>query len=63
MGLAIIADSLVTANWYLAVTGAVTFALIVIRTAREEENLIRRFGDEYRRYMDTTGKFFPRLGG
>ena len=63
MGLAIIADSLVTANWYLAVTGATTFALIVIRTAREEENLIGRFGDEYRRYMDTTGRLFPRLGG
>ncbi len=62
-GLAMIADSVVTANWYLAFTGGVTLALIVIRTAREEENLINRFGDGYRRYMDTRGRFFPRLGG
>lgn len=61
-GLAMIADSLVTANWFLAVTGAIAFALIVIRTQREEEHLINRFGDDYQRYMDTTGRFFPRFG-
>ena len=61
-GLAVVSDSLVTANWFLALTGALTFALIVVRTKREEENLINRFGDDYRRYMDTTGRFFPRLG-
>jgi len=58
-GLAVVADSLVTANWYLALTGALVFVLIVIRTAREEENLIRRFGDDYRRYMEKTGRLFP----
>ena len=62
-GLAIVADSLVTANAYLALTGALVFALLVIRTAREEGNLINRCGDDYRRYMDTTGRFLPRLGG
>ena len=62
-GLAIIAGSLVTANWFLALTGGLAFALIVIRTAREEENLIKRFGDDYLGYMDATGRFFPRLGG
>ncbi len=62
-GLIIVADSLATANWFLALTGGLTFALILIRTTKEEENLIKRFGDDYRRYRDRTGKLFPRLGG
>ena len=62
-GLIIVADSLATANWFLALTGGLTFALILVRTTREEENLIRRFGDDYRRYQDRTGKLFPRLQG
>ncbi len=59
--LAITADSLVTANWFLAVTGALAFLLIMIRTVREEENLVKRFGDDYRRYQQTTGALVPRL--
>jgi protein-S-isoprenylcysteine O-methyltransferase Ste14 len=51
------------ANGFLALTGVVVLALIVLRTAREERNLVARFGDDYRRYMATTGRFFPRLGG
>jgi protein-S-isoprenylcysteine O-methyltransferase Ste14 len=34
--------------------------VVVFRTNREEENLIARFGDDYRRYMERTGRFFPR---
>ncbi len=55
------ADSLVTANWFLALTGAVAIALIAIRTRTEEQKLIQRFGDQYRHYMDRTGRFMPRL--
>ena len=33
--------------------------VIVFRTKKEEENLIARFGDEYRSYMERTGRFFP----
>lgn len=58
--LALTADSLVTANWFLAVAGALTLALLVIRTRKEEENLLARFGDEYAAYMRRTGRFFPR---
>ena len=58
--LAVTADSMVTANWFLALTGAVTVGLIVIRTATEERYLIERCGDAYRDYMTTTGRFFPR---
>ncbi len=59
--LAVTADSLVTANWFLALTGALTIGLIVIRTATEERYLIERCGDAYRDYMERTGRFFPRI--
>ena len=59
--LAVTADSLVTANWFLAITGFLTVALVVIRTRTEEEKLVERFGAEYRSYMERTGRFFPRL--
>ncbi len=59
--LAMAANSLVTANWFLAVTGAVVVALLAIRTRTEEQKLLERFGDEYRQYMERTGRFIPRL--
>lgn len=59
--LAMLANSLVTANWYVFATGAVVLLLLVIRTSKEEEKLIERFGDDYRQYMATTGRFWPRL--
>src|ERR1051325_3975429 len=59
--LAMLANSLVMANWLFFVGGAVAFALLVVRTRKEEEKLIERFGDDYRRYMATTGRFWPRF--
>ena len=59
--LAIAANSLVTANWFLALTGGLAVALLVVRTGTEEEKLIERFGDEYREYMECTGRFLPAL--
>jgi len=59
--LALLANSLIAANWFLFVTGCVAILLLVIRTRKEEENLIARFGDDYRNYMQRTGRFVPRL--
>lgn len=59
--LAMLANSLVTANWFVIATGAVVLLLLVIRTSKEEEKLVERFGDAYRQYMVTTGRFWPRL--
>ncbi len=59
--LAVAANSLVTANWFLALTGGLTVSLIVVRTRTEEEKLIERFGGQYREYMECTGRFFPLL--
>lgn len=43
----VLANTLLTANWFVFVAGSLAFALIVARTRREEENLLRRFGDSY----------------
>jgi protein-S-isoprenylcysteine O-methyltransferase Ste14 len=59
--LGVVSMSLLTANWLLALFGLTAFAMIVIRTRIEEEKLIERFGDEYRVYMELTGRFLPRL--
>jgi protein-S-isoprenylcysteine O-methyltransferase Ste14 len=55
------ASSLLAANWFFFAIGCVVFLLLVIRTRKEEENLIARFGDDYRQYMQRTGRFLPRL--
>jgi protein-S-isoprenylcysteine O-methyltransferase Ste14 len=59
VALAVLANSLVAANWFLLATGAMLITMIVVRTRREEEHLLARFGDSYRSYMDRTGRFFP----
>lgn len=60
--MAIAANGLVAANWFFLVAGLVFFILIAIRTRKEEELLVTRFGDQYLRYMQETGRFLPRLG-
>jgi protein-S-isoprenylcysteine O-methyltransferase Ste14 len=56
-----LALSLITANWLFFVTGVVLLCLLIIRTRTEEENLVARFGDSYRAYMERTGRFLPRI--
>lgn len=53
--------SLLAANWFVAVTGAVCMWLLVIRTQTEEEHLRARFGSAYDAYRARTGRFLPRL--
>ena len=59
--IAVIGGSLVTANWFLFLTSLLPFAFIVARTRIEEDKLVERFGDQYRDYMERTGRFWPRL--
>ena len=59
--LAIVGNSLVAANWFIFVAGCLAFLLLVIRTRKEEQNLTARFGDDYRNYIQRTGRFVPRL--
>jgi protein-S-isoprenylcysteine O-methyltransferase Ste14 len=37
-------------------------AVIVLRVPREEQAMIEEFGDEYRKYMQKTGRIFPKFG-
>lgn len=57
--LAFVANTLATANWFIGLTGTLAMTLLVLRTPTEEEHLVRRFGDDYRRYMKSTRRFLP----
>jgi protein-S-isoprenylcysteine O-methyltransferase Ste14 len=47
-------------NWFIGLTGILGFVLaIVIRTPKEEQMMIERFGDEYIAYMKRTGRYLP----
>ena len=59
--LAIAANALATANWFIGLTGGLVVVLLVIRTATEEAQLMKRFGDAYVTYMKRTGRFLPRI--
>ena len=59
--LLIFSVTLLTANWLIGLSGLTVMVLLVVRTAKEEQMLIDRFGEEYRQYISTTGRFFPRL--
>lgn len=57
--LAIAAIALAAANGFVSGTGALALVLIAIRTRKEEKLLLARFGEDYRRYMERTGRFVP----
>jgi protein-S-isoprenylcysteine O-methyltransferase Ste14 len=48
-------------NWFIALLGVLAFIAMATRTPKEEANLIEKFGDEYRVYMQRTGRFLPKL--
>ncbi len=52
--------ALVTANWVFVALAALVVAGFVGRVPREERMMIERFGDEYRAYMQKTGRFLPK---
>lgn len=52
---------LMAANWFIPLMALVIFVMLALRTPKEEDNLIERFGEEYQRYMQRTGRFLPRL--
>ncbi len=56
-----LAQSLISANWFIAVLSVLTLRLLLLRLPKEEAQLIERFGDEYQQYMQRTGRLLPRL--
>src|SRR5206468_9109071 len=57
-----LAQGLLLRNWLAGWSAAVTFAVMYIgRVRREEQMMCEFFGQEYRDYMQQTGRLFPRL--
>jgi protein-S-isoprenylcysteine O-methyltransferase Ste14 len=61
VGLAILANSLTAANWFLFLSGGLVFILLLVRTGIEEKHLRARFGSAYQDYVERTGRFLPRI--
>jgi protein-S-isoprenylcysteine O-methyltransferase Ste14 len=54
--------SLTMANWFILLASSILwFAFLFPRTRIEEQNLLDRFGDDYRNYAQRVGRFVPRL--
>jgi len=53
--------TVLTANWLIGLSSLVVLALLAVRTPKEEQMLIERFGQQYQDYMARTGRFFPRM--
>jgi protein-S-isoprenylcysteine O-methyltransferase Ste14 len=55
--------ALVTANWVFLAFVVVAIAAMFARVPKEERMMIEEFGEEYRAYMQRTGRFFPKQSG
>ncbi len=60
VALVMLAVLLLTANWFIGIAGLVVIFLLVVRTPKEEQMLLEKFGDPYRAYLATTGRFWPK---
>jgi protein-S-isoprenylcysteine O-methyltransferase Ste14 len=59
-----VAQALLLQNWIAGWVSLVMFMpLYLLRVPREERMMLDEFGEEYRAYMDRTGRVIPRLGG
>ena len=57
-----IAQPLLLHNWIAGLAMLVTFLpLYFVRVPREEQMLLGLFGETYRKYMEQTGRIFPRI--
>jgi len=59
-----VAQALLLQNWIAGWVSLVMFMpLYLLRVPREERMMLDEFGEEYRAYMNHTGRVIPRLGG
>lgn len=63
LALFVVGFALITANWFILATGALTFLLLAVRSQTEEALLSARFGEAYLAYKESTGRFLPRWRG
>lgn len=60
--IALLSLGILAANWFMLAMACVAFiGIAALVVPREEAELIRKFGDKYRGYMQRTGRFVPRL--
>ncbi|MGD9381236.1 MAG: protein-S-isoprenylcysteine O-methyltransferase [Candidatus Thorarchaeota archaeon] len=58
----VIATALISANLIVGVFGIATWTLLyMVRVGDEESMLLEQFGEEYREYMERTGRLLPKL--
>ena len=53
--------TILAANVIIGVFSLLVLLMLAVRTPKEEQKLIEAFGQSYRDYMETTGRFFPRF--
>jgi len=53
--------ALLTANWIFVAVCVLSIVGVVWRIPKEEQMMIEAFGDQYRAYMQHTGRFFPKF--
>lgn len=54
--------SILAANWFMLAMACIAFiSIAVLVVPKEETELFRKFGNEFREYMRRTGRFTPRL--
>jgi protein-S-isoprenylcysteine O-methyltransferase Ste14 len=53
--------ALVSASWLIVILVVAAILVLYARIGKEETMMIDQFGDEYRAYMQRTGRFLPHL--
>lgn len=56
-----VAGCLVSANWLFVLLAVAATITLYARISKEEAMMLERFGEEYRTYMQRTGRLLPRL--
>ena len=52
--------ALVTANWFFIALLVVSIVVLALRIPKEEQMMSEDFGEEYKAYMQRTGRLFPK---
>ena len=52
--------ALVTANWFFIALLVVSIIVLALRIPKEEQMMVDDFGEEYKIYMQRTGRLFPK---
>jgi protein-S-isoprenylcysteine O-methyltransferase Ste14 len=52
--------ALLTANWIFVGLAVLSVGGLVARVPKEEKMMLEAFGDQYKEYMQRTGRFFPK---